>query len=886
MSQQKKQKIQKELEELSWAFLAESKEPEEENLEFLIEENEETDELDNTNNSDDYIDDDIKSLYAKNNYDYNLNDMGRNAGIIMDEDKLEAHKVTEWHKPKKNKESKVKVFLKQLWQLITWPVRIIVLLINIFIKNIYLALHMVFINLFKLIKTVFILSWQFIVAFKYVWIYLFGEINWFRKRELKPVVVSVYSSKQSIIWKRTLSFVVLAIFLVLPLQIYSTYYRAKNIKGEVLGVAESGLAHLQEAGKAGSALNFNEASHKFTLAEENFSVIKNKVDELGIVANKLGEFIPDVKTGKRLIEVAELSSQVGRHIVESASWLNEMPVGLNMAMAMDKSENDNKEINLIQANYEIKLALAKTEKINNILNDIKLEGTTFVKYKKEFEELRNNLPNLISWLREGNKIISVLNYVLGMDEPRRLMLVFQNNTELRPSGGFMGSYAIVDVKNAKIKNIIVPGGGFYDLKGSLAVKVDAPYPFHLFSPIWQPWNANWFYDWPTSAQKIEWFYDKSGGSSVDGVIAFTPKVIVELLKVVGEIDMPEYNLVVNSDNFIREAQLQVEFGYDKEENKPKKFIGDLMPKILDKLAKVNKNQLVDILQIILENFKEKHLLVYLNDKDFQMKIKELGWAGEVKNNNGDYLAVVHTNVAGGKTDGVIDEKINHQAEILADGSIIDTLILTKNHRGRADDVFEGQVNVDYVRFYVPLGSKLLSAQGFDAMPTGRIFQEDKNVVSDSLLKKVEKNLRIDKQSQTRITDEFDKTVFANWLTVAPGESKKVTIKYLLPIKYKSADENNSLNKNNENIWQLLKRYFLGSKNNEIKNEQNNYSLLIQKQPGINGNNVNVESNLKLNKYWQIINYQDKNNTVLWENGVKFKDNLKTDDYYKVIFEKR
>ena len=885
MSQQKKQKIQKELEELSWAFLAELKEPEKEEADFLIEEDNKDDQSqDNILNEDNSIDDEIQSLYTKNNYDYGLNDMGRNVGIIMDEDKLEAHKVTEWHKPDKIRESKFEVFLKRLWRAITWPIRVIALLVNVFVKNIYLIVNTIFKILFKLIKKIITLSWEFIIAFKYVWVYFFGETDWFKKKKIIPVAVTVKSPVPAVIWKKVTVFVILALCLILPLQIYSTYYKAKDIKGEVLGVAQLGLNHLQEAGVAGTNFDFNEANYKFSLAEENFSVIKNKINELGLVANRLGEFIPDIKTGKKLIEVAELISQTGRHVSESASWLNEMSGSLKIAAV--NSENSNKEINLIQADYEMKLALAKAEQVDKILNNIKLEGTSFVDYKKEFVELKNNMPNLLAWLREGNDIINVLNYVLGMEEPHRIMLVFQNNTELRPTGGFMGSYAIVDVKDAKIDKIDVPGGGFYDLKGSLTVKVDAPYPFHLFSPIWQPWNANWFYDWPTSARKIEWFYDKSGGSTVDGVIAFTPKVIVDLLKVVGEIEMPEYDLVINSENFIKEAQLQVEFNYDKKENKPKKFIGDLMPKILNKLAEVKKDKLVSVLQVIIDSLQEKHLLVYLNNKVLQQKITKLGWAGEVKNNKVDYLAVIHTNIAGGKTDGVIAEKINHQVDILNDGSVIDTITLTKTHQGKIGDIFEGQTNVDYIRFYVPLGSKLLSAQGFDTIPGDRIFQEDNNIMKDSLLEKIEQNLKIDKKSNTRITDEFGKTVFANWLIVVPGESKKVVIKYLLPVKYKTNIKNEIITETKENIWQLLKRYFWGSKikeNNEIKLERNNYSLLIQKQPGIEGNKVSIESILKFNNRWKVINYQDKNDMVLWEQGTKFKSNLERDRYYNVVF---
>jgi len=862
--------------------MAELKEPEkEEELEFLVEEDGGVNESHNiSESSSKLMDDDIQSLYAKNNHGYGLNDMGRNAGIIMDEDKLEAHKVTEWHRPDKIRESKLRKFFKGIWSLITWPFRALMWLVSGFFRGVYVAIATVVGTLIKLIKNIFILSWEFITAFKYVWIYFFGEVSWFQKKELMPVAVKIEAQPRTIIWKKVTAFVVLALCLVLPFQIYSTYYQAKNIRGEVLGVAQVGLDHLQQAGEAGTNFDFNKAGYEFNLAEENFKAIKNDINELGVVANKLGDFIPDVKVGKELIEVAELVSQIGRHVAESASWLSEMPESLQMAAVNDKTVT--KEVNLIQANYEIKLALGKAEQANEILENIKLSGTKFADYNEEFNNLKNNLPNLLNWLKEGNEVIDILSYVLAIDEPHRWMLVFQNNTELRPTGGFMGSYAIVDVKDAKIKDIDVPGGGFYDLKGSLAVKVDAPYPFHLFSPIWQPWNANWFYDWPTSAEKIEWFYEKSGGSSVDGVIAFTPKVLVDLLKIVGEIDMPEYGLTINSENFVREAQLQVEFEYDKEENKPKKFIGDLMPKILEKLGTVDNQQLMPVLQLLIDNFKEKHLLVYLNDENLQSKIEKLGWAGEVKNSQVDYLAVVHTNIAGGKTDGVIDITTKHEVEILADGSVINTVSLSKTHQGRVDDVFEGQTNVDYLRFYVPQGSELLSAQGFDAMPGDRVFQEDIEIVKDPHLEKIEKNLRIDTLSNTRITDEFNKTVFANWLVVAPGETKEVIIKYLLPVRYKVEVEKVVTEKTEENFWQLLKRYFFGVKQVEPIDSSQVYSLLLQKQPGINGGQF--ESIIKLNKDWEIVDYQPKENIVLWEEGTKFVSDLKTDKYYQIKFQ--
>ena len=58
----------------------------------------------------------------------------------------------------------------------------------------------------------------------------------------------------------------------------------------------------------------------------------------------------------------------------------------------------------------------------------------------------------------------------------------------------------------------------------------------MIAPQWYFWDANWWADWPTSANKLMWFYEKSNGPTVDGVVSFTPTVMEELLKIIGPIE--------------------------------------------------------------------------------------------------------------------------------------------------------------------------------------------------------------------------------------------------------------------------------------------------------------------------------------------------------------
>ena len=146
--------------------------------------------------------------------------------------------------------------------------------------------------------------------------------------------------------------------------------------------------------------------------------------------------------------------------------------------------------------------------------------------------------------------------------------------------------------------------------------------------------------------------------------------------------------------------------------------------------------------------------------------------------------VVDTNINGYKTDGVIKETINHQAKIESDGSVVDTVSITRKHQGgHTDYEWWNKVNSDYMRIYVPRGSKLISVNGQTREFNEERLSYDKlGFQVDSDVAKEEKYMQIDSASGTRIYEENNKTVFANWVYVSPQEQATITYKYRLPFK--------------------------------------------------------------------------------------------------------
>jgi len=268
---------------------------------------------------------------------------------------------------------------------------------------------------------------------------------------------------------------------------------------------------------------------------------------------------------------------------------------------------------------------------------------------------------------------------LGDERKMKYLIAFQNNTELRPTGGFIGSFAEMDMLNGEITNIHIPEGGTYDLQGQLTKFVEAPQPLGLINDRWEFHDANWFPDFPTSARKLMWFYDKAGEPTVDGVIAINADLIPALLEITGPIEMPTYERTIDSENFLFETQKIVELEHEKYDTTseertaeaPKQFIGDLAPLLLERIQNADMKELLAIADVIGDGLVEKDVQLYMNNTSLQSHISELGWSGEQKEAPGDYLQIVSANLGGGKTDSVIDQQVD------IDITLVTTVLLQK-----------------------------------------------------------------------------------------------------------------------------------------------------------------------------------------------------------------
>lgn len=678
-------------------------------------------------------------------------------------------------------------------------------------------------------------------------------------------------------WSRVVvSFILVCMIIVLPFQTYTYFLKFKTTQGLVLGAATSAYEQLQQAQEATSVFDFGGANEAFKKANQNFTSANEELEQLNFLITALSNVIPQGAIAKKLLQAGQDIAQAGECLTFGLDFLvtqkNQL-INVNVGSEVNAPESDLAE-KLIFFQEKLDESYPKINNAKKLLDEVSPE--IIPKDNQEnFVEIKSKVERLQFLIEKLHSFVCILNEVIGVSGPRRYLVIFQNEAELRPTGGFIGSFALIDVTRGQVKKMEIPGGGPYDLKGSLLKRVAPPKPLQRVNEVWQMQDANWFPDFPTSARKIIWFYENAGGPSVDGVIAITSGLVADLLKITGPLEMLEYNKVIDHNNFWEETQMAVEVEYDRQANRPKQFIADLTPKFLNKLLSGSTEETFQVLSIIDQALDDKRILFYFIDNEVQQKVIEKNWAGQIRGIGpyDDYLLVVNANIGSNKTDAVIEQKIFYETEISKDnGTVIDTVTIIRTHKGEAGNRFTGQENFSYMRVYVPFGSVLLETTGFTPLGPGNFRALDQRLEQDLDLQRIEGQALVDERTGTRITNEFGKTVFGNWIVLGPGETVACKLVYRLPFKLAvTVDDSRSQGGIISAIREKLNPQFRAVL----------YTLLIQKQPGTASDNLAIKVSFPKGAGLRWL-YPAEEATGQDENVVQFKSRLSADKYYGVI----
>lgn len=605
--------------------------------------------------------------------------------------------------------------------------------------------------------------------------------------------------------KASLAFATLSAIVLLPLQASFVFADALTTKAEVEARGSAGLSQFLRGADALQEQDFSAASTLFGNASGAFAAASSSLDEVhGAVAAAI-TLIPSTE---KTAATAEALLTIGESVSRASTLLARGMDEVSASQALGVTDR----LAVMVAYTEE--ALPEMERASQAAKQVDPEMVP-EDMREKVEQMLSLLPILSASFAEVITHADALGTLLGAEGKRTYMVVFQNNTELRPTGGFMGSFAEVSFESGAMTDMRIPGGGTYDVQGQLREFVAAPGPLQLLRARWEFQDANWFPDFPTSARKMLWFYQNAGGPSVDGVLAINASVLEEMLVVLGPIALKDGE-EFNAENVLFKVQQEAEITHE-DVSAPKAIIGELTQEIFTKLETADAQTLLRIASVFVDSLNDRDMQVYFSDNDLQKTMHNLGWTGEVRQTVDDYLMVVHTNVGGGKTDTVITRDIAVDTFIAEDGTIENTVTLTQTHNGMANALFTGLNNVDYVRLYVPEGSTFITGTGFEVPPNDLFQTEEYPLQVDEDLALAMQGVSKDPITETDMWDEQGKTVFGNWIQTAPGETQTVTFTYRLPWSALKGEDTGA--------WAFAKQ-MLGAR------EALSYGLVVQRQAGV------------------------------------------------------
>jgi hypothetical protein len=332
--------------------------------------------------------------------------------------------------------------------------------------------------------------------------------------------------------------------------------------------------------------------------------------------------------------------------------------------------------------------------------------------------------------------------LLGRERPMTYLVLGLDNTELMPGGGIVGVYGLITFDNGRAVE-----RSFHEVdeilrrwrqeRGNEYIEPPGPLKRYLLRDwTWSFALAAWSPDFPTAARQSLFFYERSGGAPVDGVIGMDFAALEGLLSVLGPRRVEGYGVSVDASNVREETLLRArEIGRPQEESHA--FARAVAATVVDGVLGADSAPWNDLLQALDGEALAKHLFLYATEPRLQRAVQEMGWTGEVKHPPGDYLMLVDASVNSTKLNLVLEESAELEVRLDWAGGASHILDLRYRNglpqwaRGRdpaaVERLMAGGLYGGYVRVFSPPLARLRDVRvGGESVGAEEVGREEGN----------------------------------------------------------------------------------------------------------------------------------------------------------------
>lgn len=445
-------------------------------------------------------------------------------------------------------------------------------------------------------------------------------------------------------------------------------------------------------------------------------------------------------------------------------------------------------------------------------------------------ELETTLETTLQTIPRINQISPSLPELFADNSKKKYLLIFQNNMELRPTGGFIGSVGFLNFENGRMLEIAIDD--VYNLDGQLEGHVDPPEPIrnYLGQPDWFLRDSNWDPDFSRSSQQIQWFLNKEVNTKVDGVIAIDLEATRNILSAIGGIYLSDYDVFITEDNLYIELQKRSEDNFFPGATNKRDILGGLTRSLLLEISTRDDLDFVALTKAIYLSLNEKHILVSFNSSTIQSAFNNAGWTGRLlqpacnsKICIPDYLMIIESNLGSNKVNFFMEG--NTIIDVKIDKNRLRRKVTINSVNNSTSHEFPGGIYKNYLRILTPPDTVL------------------ENIVVDNNAIDLE---NIDRESIGQYQS------WGLYLEIGPNTSSTVTVTY--SSKYP--------------LFHSLPTKLVGMQVEDYET----YELMIQKQPGSKNSPITFSMKGNLDQQIKPLNFA----SLAPESTLLYNTNLNTD----------
>jgi hypothetical protein len=511
---------------------------------------------------------------------------------------------------------------------------------------------------------------------------------------------------------------------------------------------------------------------RVTALDENLSALRSHAGPLFIFAPALGwlpEIGGDVQAAPALLDMALELAHLGRRAASALAphW---PPETMNGRLSLPATARLLQVLQPAMASWPEHLDRAQAAR----------QRVDSARLSPRLSALLERYDAAYPLAHTGLELMQVAPQLLGADRPRTYLLLFQNEDELRATGGFLSAAGRVTIDAGQIISLTVEDS--YAIDDFTTPYPDAPAAMRDYMGIelWVFRDSNWSPDFPAAARQAISLYTQTRGGTIDGVIALDQQVVEALVDGLGPLTI-DGQTVANAQAmraYMRKAWAPLDQSTAAEWAAQRKdFISRAIKTLLDRLLNGGDVNWQTLAQALNRVALSRDLLITLTDPQLNEPLHTARLDGALRDDASDYVMVVDTNMGFNKASVAMQQAMQYTVTLAVDRAPQAELTIAYTNTnslapGCAHRLLNYDLNITYEqlvqqcywlyrRVLAPPGAELNAAARHPTEP-GELIR---GLVSDGA---------------TRVTEEDGKTVFGTLLIVPRGQRMDSRLSYTLP----------------------------------------------------------------------------------------------------------